>query len=79
MHLKRFQQAIGTPLSSPLSSELFIVGIAPNWADQSSMLNPGAGTNRSPNYHEPRPADERRLMIQSLVDRWYMSRVPVFA
>ena len=42
--LKRCQEAISTPLSSPHSSKLFVAGIAPNWAGQSSRLNPGAST-----------------------------------
>ena len=37
------------------------------------------GTDRSPNYHEPRPADKRRLMLQSRVDRLYMDGVPVLS
>ena len=75
--LEQCQEAISTPLSSPHSSKLFVAGIAPIWAGQSSLLNPGASTDRSPNYHEPRPADERRLMLQSRVDRLYMNGVPV--
>ncbi len=57
--LNRCQEAISKPLSSPHSSKLFVAGIAPNKVGQSSLLNPGASTDRPPNYHEPRPADER--------------------
>ena len=33
----------------------------------------------SPNFHEPRPADERRLILQPRVDRLYTDRVPILA
>ena len=42
------------PCPRPHSSKLFVAGLAPNWAGQSSLLNPGASTAVCENPSPPR-------------------------